>query len=161
MFRCSLCGVNICKECSLLNNKGTLHLLRCEVVTLLETQTEGNILEAVERLKAYYDPLGNPVGVEFDGCQDDILNGDPGIAKANGKRIIVCDTARMAHFQDDPSAEVPDYAQDYHVKHLTVVVLHEFGHVLNRRKKLPQSVAAESDDKEDRANAFVRYFLDN
>lgn len=158
---CSRCGLRICNQC--VKNKPeqvSLHLLRCDVVALLETQSVDSIRQAVTRLQVHYDPQGVQVDVDFDGCANDILNGDPGIAKANGKRIVVCDTARAKHFQREPSIEVPNYEEQYHVKHLTVVILHEFGHVLDRRGKLPKDDDSFlSDDKEARANAFVHHFL--
>lgn len=161
MKKCSLCGIPICGTCVMETpEKVSRHMLKCSVVALLETQQERNIKEAIGLLQDYYDPSGPMVEVIFDACEDDIENGGPGIAKANGKHIIVCDRSRMAHFQDDASKEVPDYQYDYNVSHLTVVVLHEFGHVLDRRKKLPESVSSVSDDKEGKANAFVRYFLE-
>jgi len=155
---CSMCGLHICDECVRENPTGvSLHLLRCDVVALLEAQ---HVREAVQRLQMHFDPQGKPVEVLFDGCEEDILKGYPGIAKANGERIIVCDTARADYFQYAASEEVPDYEKKYGVKHLTVIVLHEFGHVLDRRHMLPPPVQRASDDKEDRANAFVRYFLE-
>lgn len=125
-----------------------------EVVPLLELGNKQGITAAIDILQQYFDPQGDRVSVEFSECEE--LGG---WARANARRIIVCAAAREEYFQYEQSIQVPDYAADYNVHHLTIVMLHEMGHVLDRRDKLPASVSAVSDDKEEVANAFVRHIL--
>lgn len=150
MFMCSLCTLPMCGDCT---ESFPEHKSHCEVVTLLETATKDNIVDAVDRLRQYYDPEGPKIGVIFDDCPESDT-----IAKANSKRIIVCDRARVKDFQDDPSKGVPNYDEKYNVKHLTVVMLHEAGHVLDKRHALSDDMVGKGDD-EARANAFVKHFL--
>ena len=126
------------------------------VVDLLETQEEDRIREAATLLQQQFDPQGAPVHVEFADCE---AQGVGGWARANSKRIVICGAAREEYFQYEQSAQLPDYAQDYGVRHLTLVVLHEMGHVLDRRGRLPPEVRAASDDTEEVATEFAHYVL--
>lgn len=123
-------------------------------MSLLEQGTDESIQAGVDMIQKEWDPTGDSIKVEFSDCYEG------GWARANGKRIIICSAARSPEFQEENSIQVPDYAYDYHVQHLTVVILHEMGHVLDRRHKLPPEVAAVSDDKEEVANAFARFILE-
>ena len=142
-MKCSACGKN---------NVGDLHVVVSRAIALLETASRESIEQAILLLQQYFNPKGTPIGVVWEECES-------GWARANSKRIVICDSARTPDFQYAASTEVPDYAADYGVKHLTVVVLHEMGHVLRRRKALPTSVESASDDEEEIANQFARYIL--
>lgn len=92
----------------------------------------------------------DPTRVRFVDCDY--------VAKANDERIVICLDTQEEDFQDDPSQGVPHYEERFGVNHLTVVLLHEFGHVLDRRGQLPPSVTGDS--REDRANNFALFILE-
>ena len=145
--KCSDCNIKVCNErCP----KWEIHKVRHMVVTTLSVISKGSIRTAIDLLVAYYKC--DSVGLEYnDTCTN--------VAKANKHRIHICGEALTCEFQDKKSKVIPNYETQYGINHLTVVVLHEFGHVLDKRDILPHELQ-HIEGKEERANAFAKYFLE-
>lgn len=146
MWACSQCGRVFIDQPS--KEEWALHRLRCHVTDILENRSKESILEAVRLLCSFFKTKS--VNVLFVDCNY--------VGKANDERIVICLDTQKEDFQDDLSLGVPHYEERFGVNHLTVVLLHEFGHVLDRRGLLPAAVAGKT--REDRANNFVLFILE-
>lgn len=157
MYRCITCDLVVCHTCK------EKHANYCNIIQLLENyrNDKQNIVDAVEELRKIYDPTGVPIAVYFNKCDNDGDGYEDGdVAKANKLRIVLCEKSMLESFQSEESKGVINFDKRFGVTHLTIVVIHEVGHVLDRRDKLPTNVMTQGKYRsEERANAFVTYFL--
>lgn len=154
LFKCSLCSILVCdRSCSEWRRHRTLCATRHSVLGILNDGklSQRKVRTAINLLSDYFDC--GFVGLEFE-------NGCTHVAKANERRIHICFESLSCEFQDDSSHVIPDYKDTYGVNHFTVVLLHEFGHVLDKRDKFPSVLKTKKyKDSEERATEFALYFL--
>lgn len=138
--------------------------LRVAVVRLLNTRTQQDTRRAIAMLQERYLSDEPPLEVEFDACKDK----EPAYyympyktAEANGHRIRLCDDARKQSFSHDYPRSKTVQHDPRNVQHYAVIVLHEFGHVLDKTDHLDDIVPGlpPQDQKEERADLFAQWFL--
>ncbi len=86
-------------------------------------------------------------------------------AKANSRRIVICDDIRTPAFQEESASfPLPPESKKHRVTHYAAVVLHEFGHVLGKNGYLDEMVidtlfVPDKDLVERQADWWVYQFL--
>ena len=111
------------------------------VMETLRIPSRDGVRKAIALLSgAYIPPDEAAPEVHFERASREEDRG----GKANARRIVIYEHALLLEFQHSPSPAIPDYAERFGVTHLAVVVLHEFGHVLAKRKLLAEDTEQEA-----------------
>lgn len=123
-----------------------------DIIKLLNERTEDSTRLAVARLEKMYN-LEDPVGIFFDQCvavppAKEYLPYKTGYA--NKDRMVLCPDIMKDDFNVKTHSKTIPYNTTY-VTHYAAVVLHEFGHVLDKRS------AGTSTEKT--ADAFAEHFI--
>lgn len=150
---------------------------RQQVIDLLNTKEKQETEQAIMMLRDRYARAVSDLYVTFDACN----NKDPAdnympykTGSANSQHIRLCDDARTQQFAEDyPNSKTIAHDPN-HVSHYAVIVLHEFGHVLDKNGVLEKVVpllgsntangerygdSTADMDKEERADLFAEWFL--
>lgn len=106
-----------------------------KVIRLLNQRTEETTKEAIGILEKMYGIDDDPVGIYFDKCiavppAKEYLPYKTGYA--NRERIVLCPDILTDDFNVKTHSKSIGYNMTY-VTHYAAVVLHEFGHVLDKR----------------------------
>jgi hypothetical protein len=108
------------------------------VALLNDYGNDESTTRAIRALEDGYMPpnRGWNLGIVFEHCDEWSREQT---AKANARRILICDDIRTAEFQTEtPSLRMPNSALARSASHYAVVVLHEFGHTLHKNGYLTQ-----------------------
>lgn len=123
-------------------------------VTLLnDYESNESTVRAIRALEDEYMPKnkGWRLGVVFEHC--DGWSRDQ-TAKANARRMVICDDIRTAEFQAEaPSLPMPRSILGSHASHYAVVVLHEFGHAMHKNGYLDRSPGPPGDWEPEKGEA--------
>lgn len=148
-----LCGIPGCateycsQECAghaWATTESKRHTLRDAVLTRLNAYNDAEqTVRAVRALEAAYfgDRAldGGGVAIVFHHC-DEWPKERKQTAKANGERIMICDDIRTEAFQRERISFPLPPGLEGKVTHYAAVVLHEFGHVLQKHGYLDDMV---------------------
>jgi len=128
------------------------------VVTLLNKRTQEDSEKALLILQQMY-ALQSAVGLEFSTCIEKTTSTVyPGYrtAYANARRIVICADSMKNNFNNGTHSKTIRY-NSQKIQHYTVVFLHEFAHVLDKRGLLMED-ATKNDERI--ADAFAQQFID-
>jgi hypothetical protein len=127
-----------------------------EILRLLNERTAESTAQAIEMLR-HYTRLDDEVALEFSGCADkpkSTVYPPFRTGYANAYRIHLC-TDSMGDAFNALHSKTIQY-DDLIICHYAVVVLHEFGHVLDKRHKLGECTVKHP---ERRADWWAQEFL--
>jgi len=135
------------------------------VVALLNDYTDDrSTISALRMLERKFTPMnkGWVMGIVFDDC-DQWSRERSQTAKANSRRIVICEDIRTPEFQRrKPSFPTP--VGHTTIVHYGAVVLHEFGHILDKngfleRAQLDENWSPHKQEGERQADWWAYQFL--